>query len=94
MSTDEFAPLMAINIMLAISQVYAGVTVESAARQHSCTVADLTAALTLPEARLIEPMSDWDAIDLLDSELGEQWRIGTALLEVRSVRTPCNDFKC
>jgi MOSC domain-containing protein YiiM len=31
------------------------------------------------------------AID--DSELGERWRIGTVLLEVASVRTPCNDFK-
>jgi len=31
------------------------------------------------------------AID--DSEVGERWRIGTTLLEVASVRTPCNDFK-
>jgi MOSC domain-containing protein YiiM len=31
------------------------------------------------------------AID--DSEVGERWRIGTVLLEVASVRTPCNDFK-
>jgi MOSC domain-containing protein YiiM len=28
-----------------------------------------------------------------DAELGERWRVGTALLEVASVRTPCNDFK-
>ncbi len=33
-------------------------------------------------------------IDVNEAELGEQWRVGTALLEVRSVRTPCNDFKC
>lgn len=33
-------------------------------------------------------------IDVNEAELGEQWRIGTALLEVRSVRTPCNDFRC
>ena len=32
-------------------------------------------------------------IDVNAAELGEQWRVGTALLEVRSVRTPCNDFK-
>ena len=33
-------------------------------------------------------------IDVNEAELGEQWRVGTALLEVRSVRIPCNDFKC
>jgi MOSC domain-containing protein YiiM len=31
------------------------------------------------------------AID--DAEVGERWRIGTVLLEVASIRTPCNDFK-
>ena len=31
------------------------------------------------------------AID--DSEVGERWRIGTVLLEVASIRIPCNDFK-
>jgi len=33
------------------------------------------------------------AIEVDDAEVGERWRIGTALLEVASVRTPCNDFK-
>ena len=33
------------------------------------------------------------AIDVDEAEVGERWRIGTALLEVASVRTPCNDFK-
>jgi MOSC domain-containing protein YiiM len=28
-----------------------------------------------------------------DSEVGERWRIGSVLLEVASIRTPCNDFK-
>ena len=28
-----------------------------------------------------------------DAEMGERWRIGTVLLEVASIRTPCNDFK-
>ncbi len=32
-------------------------------------------------------------IDVNEAEVGERWRVGTALLEVRSVRTPCNDFK-
>jgi hypothetical protein len=39
--------------------VYAGVTVESAAKANSCTAAEITQALILPEARLIEPASDW-----------------------------------
>ena len=33
------------------------------------------------------------AIEVDDAEVGERWRIGTVLLEVASVRTPCNDFK-
>ncbi|HET9499330.1 MAG TPA: MOSC domain-containing protein [Marmoricola sp.] len=32
-------------------------------------------------------------IDVNAAEVGERWRIGTALLEVASVRIPCNDFK-
>jgi MOSC domain-containing protein YiiM len=32
-------------------------------------------------------------IDVNEAEVGERWRIGSALLEVASVRTPCNDFK-
>lgn len=32
-------------------------------------------------------------IDVNEAEVGELWRIGTALLEVASVRIPCNDFK-
>jgi MOSC domain-containing protein YiiM len=28
-----------------------------------------------------------------DAEVGERWRIGSVLLEVALVRTPCNDFK-
>ncbi len=32
-------------------------------------------------------------IDVNEAEVGERWRIGTALLEVASVRIPCNDFK-
>lgn len=31
--------------------------------------------------------------DVNAAEVGERWRVGTALLEVASVRTPCNDFK-
>lgn len=32
-------------------------------------------------------------IDVNESEIGERWRIGEVILEVASVRTPCNDFK-
>jgi len=32
-------------------------------------------------------------VDVDGAELGERWRIGGVLLEVASVRTPCNDFK-
>lgn len=34
-----------------------------------------------------------EGIDVNEAEIGERWRIGTTLLEVRYVRTPCNDFK-
>ncbi|KQW52616.1 sulfurase [Nocardioides sp. Root1257] len=32
-------------------------------------------------------------IDVNEAEIGERWQIGDVLLEVRSIRTPCNDFK-
>lgn len=32
-------------------------------------------------------------LDVNEAEVGERWRIGTALVEVASVRIPCNDFK-
>lgn len=32
-------------------------------------------------------------IDVNESEIGERWLIGTVLLEITTVRTPCNDFK-
>ena len=32
-------------------------------------------------------------IDVNEAEIGERWQVGDVLLEVRSVRTPCNDFK-
>ncbi len=32
-------------------------------------------------------------LDVNESEIGERWEIGEALLEVASIRTPCNDFK-
>jgi MOSC domain-containing protein YiiM len=34
-----------------------------------------------------------EGIDVNDAEIGDHWRIGTALFEVAYVRTPCNDFK-
>ena len=32
-------------------------------------------------------------IDVNEAEVGERWRVGSAVLEVASVRIPCNDFK-
>ena len=32
-------------------------------------------------------------IDVNEAEVGERWRVGEALLEIASVRIPCNDFK-
>lgn len=31
--------------------------------------------------------------DVNEAEVGERWRVGSALVEVASVRTPCRDFK-
>ena len=33
-------------------------------------------------------------IDVNEALVGERWRAGSVLLEVASVRIPCNDFKC
>ena len=33
-------------------------------------------------------------IDVNEALVGERWRVGSVLLEVASVRIPCNDFKC
>lgn len=32
-------------------------------------------------------------IDVNEAEVGERWRIGSVVVEVASVRTPCNDFR-
>jgi MOSC domain-containing protein YiiM len=34
-----------------------------------------------------------EGIDVNEAEIGDHWRIGTALFEVAYVRIPCNDFK-
>ena len=34
-----------------------------------------------------------EGIDVNQAEIGERWRVGTALLEVASIRIPCNEFK-
>ncbi|CAB4732093.1 MAG: MOSC domain-containing protein [Actinobacteria bacterium] len=34
-----------------------------------------------------------EGIDVNEAEIGERWQIGEVILEIRSVRTPCNDFK-
>ena len=34
-----------------------------------------------------------EGIDVNEAEVGEHWRIGTTVLEVASIRIPCNEFK-
>ena len=34
-----------------------------------------------------------EGIDVNEALVGERWRIGTVVLEICAIRTPCNDFK-
>jgi MOSC domain-containing protein YiiM len=34
-----------------------------------------------------------EGIDVNEALVGEQWRIGSVVLEICAIRTPCNDFK-
>jgi len=34
-----------------------------------------------------------EGIDVNDALVGERWRIGSVVLEICAIRTPCNDFK-
>jgi hypothetical protein len=70
-AAEDFAPPFPPNVIAAVGQVFAGVTIESAARANSCTISAINEALALPEARLIEPTSEWDAVDLLGAEFRE-----------------------
>ncbi|MFD7074937.1 MOSC domain-containing protein [Nocardioides sp. NPDC059952] len=47
---------------------------------------------TLRDGQFAENLTT-EGIDVNEALVGEQWRIGTVLLQVCSVRTPCNDFK-
>jgi hypothetical protein len=68
MSADQYAPPLPENVLRAIGQVFAGVTLESAARNNGTTITELNEALALPDAVFIEPASEWDAVDLLEAE--------------------------
>src|SRR5829696_3224335 len=59
------------NFVSVIGQVFAGVTVPSAARANGCTVEQLTIALGFAEAQAIEAASEWDSVDLLGAEFRE-----------------------
>lgn len=48
--------------------------------------------VTLRDGQFAENLTT-EGIDVNEALVGEQWRIGTVLLQVCSVRTPCNDFK-
>jgi MOSC domain-containing protein YiiM len=46
----------------------------------------------IPDGQFGENLTT-EGIDVNEAEVGDRWRIGGALLEVASVRIPCNDFK-
>lgn len=46
----------------------------------------------IPDGQFGENLTT-QGIDVNEAEIGERWQVGEVLLEVRSVRTPCNDFK-
>ncbi len=48
--------------------------------------------LDIPDGQFGENLTTL-GIDVNEAEIGERWQIGEVLLEVRSIRTPCNDFK-
>jgi MOSC domain-containing protein YiiM len=48
--------------------------------------------VTLRDGQFAENLTT-EGIDINSALVGERWRIGTVLLEICSVRTPCNDFK-
>jgi RecA-family ATPase len=81
-AADEFAPPFPPNVLAALGQVFVGVTVESAALLNGCTVSELNEALALPEAELIEPTSEWDAVDLLAAEFRETPDILTGVVPI------------
>ena len=49
-------------------------------------------AADLPDGTFGENLTT-SGIDVNEAEIGERWRVGTALLEITSFRTPCQDFK-
>jgi len=46
----------------------------------------------IPDGQFGENLTT-QGIDVNEAEIGERWQVGEVLLEVRSIRTPCNDFK-
>jgi AAA domain len=82
MTADQYAPPFPPNVLVAVGQVFVGVTVESAARLNGCTISELNEALALPEAELIEPTSEWDSVDLLEAEFLETPDILTGVVPI------------
>jgi hypothetical protein len=82
MSAEQYAPPFPPNVMAALGQVFVGVTLESAARLNGCTISELNEALALPEAKAIEPASEWDSVDLLEAEFRDTPDILAGLVPV------------
>lgn len=71
MTTFEADSPIAEHVQRAVADFWAGVTLDSAAFRNRCTIADIERALLLPEAREIEPTSEWDAADLIAADFRE-----------------------
>jgi hypothetical protein len=82
MSAEQYAPPFPPNVISALGQHYAGVTLESAAQLNGCMLSELTEALAHPDAKLIEPTSEWDSVDLLSAEFYETPDILAGLVPV------------
>jgi AAA domain len=82
MSAEQYAPPFPEKVIGALSQHYAGVTLESAARLNGCLISELTEALAHPDAKFIEPASEWDSVDLLSAEFYETPDILAGLIPV------------
>ena len=48
--------------------------------------------LDIPDGQFGENLTT-EGIDVNEAEVGERWLVGDAVLEVASIRIPCNDFK-
>ena len=75
-------PPFPVDVMHAIGDVLAGVTVSYAARQHHLRPDALTKALADPAAKYVAARSEWDLDELLDTEFRDTPDIAAGLIPV------------